>query len=86
MTLACLKQAMTPQEALNGATTVAARAVSAETRIGSLATGYKADLAIIDMPSLNQWLYNFVPNACVAVLKNGRFVGADSFANKFAPT
>lgn len=86
MTLACLKQAMTPQEALNGATTIAARAVSAETRIGSLAPGYTADLAIIDMPSLNHWLYNFVPNACVAVLKNGRFVGADSFANKFAPT
>jgi imidazolonepropionase len=81
MTLACLKQAMTPQEALNGATTVAARAISAETRIGSLAPGYQADLAIIDMPSLNQWLYNFVPNACVAAVKKGRFAGADLFAN-----
>jgi imidazolonepropionase len=72
MTLACLSQQMTPQEVLNGATTVAARAISAETRIGSLLPGYSADLAIIDMPSLNQWLYHFVPNACVAVYKNGR--------------
>jgi imidazolonepropionase len=74
MTLACLSQHMTPQEVLNGATTVAARAISAETRIGSLLPGYSADLAIIDMPSLNQWLYHFVPNACVAVLKNGAWV------------
>jgi imidazolonepropionase len=71
MTLACLSQHMTPQEVLNGVTTVAARAISAETRIGSLVPGYSADLAIIDMPSLNQWLYHFVPNACAKVLKNG---------------
>jgi imidazolonepropionase len=71
MTLACLSQHMTPQEVLNGVTTVAARAISAETRIGSLLPGYLADLAIIDMPSLNQWLYHFVPNACVKILKNG---------------
>ena len=74
MTLACLSQHMTPQEVLNGATTVAARAISAEARIGSLLPGYGADLAIIDMPSLNQWLYHFVPNACVGVLKNGVWV------------
>jgi imidazolonepropionase len=74
MTLACLSQHMTPQEVLNGVTTVAARAISAETRIGSLVPGYSADLAIIDMPSLNQWLYHFVPNACVKVLKNGLWI------------
>ena len=74
MTLACLSQHMTPQEALTGATTVAARAISAETRIGSLLPGYKADLAVIDMPALNQWLYHFVPNACVKVMKNGHWV------------
>ena len=71
---------MTPQEVLNGATTVAARALSAEDRAGSALPGYRADLAIIDAPSLNQWLYHFVPNACTAVLKNGVWVG------KFAPT
>jgi imidazolonepropionase len=74
MTLACLRQHMTPQEVLNGVTTVAARALSAETRIGSLLPGFRADLIIIEMPSLNQWLYHFVPNACRRVLKNGKWV------------
>lgn len=74
MTMACIHQRMTPEEVLNGATTIAARAVSASDRLGSLLPGYKADLAIIDSPSLNQWLYHFVPNACLRVLKNGRWV------------
>ena len=74
MTLACLNQSMTPQEVLMGATTIAARALSLEDRVGSLLPGYRADLAIIDAPSLNHWLYHFVPNACVAVLKNGKWV------------
>jgi len=74
MTLACLNQAMTPQEVLMGATTVAARAISLQDRVGSLLPGYQADLAIIDAPSLNQWLYHFVPNACVAVMKSGQWV------------
>jgi imidazolonepropionase len=65
---------MTPQEVLNGATSVAARALSASDRIGSLLPGYRADLAIIDSPSLNHWLYHFVPNACIRVLKNGFWV------------
>lgn len=71
MTLACLNQAMTPQEVLNGATSIAARAVGASDTIGSLLPGYQADFAVIDAPSLNHWLYHFVPNACVSTIKNG---------------
>ena len=74
MTLACLNQRMTPQESLKGATTVAARAISANSRIGSLMPGYQADLAIIDSPSLNHWLYHFQPNGCAGVLKRGEWV------------
>jgi imidazolonepropionase len=74
MTLACIQQGMTPQEALNGATSVAARAVSSEGRIGSLLPGYAADLAVIDALSVNHWLYHFVPNACVAVMKKGNLI------------
>ena len=73
MTLACLNQSMTPQEALMGATTVAARAVSLQDQVGSLMPGYRADLAIIDSPSLNHWLYHFVPNACIGVMKGGEW-------------
>ena len=74
MTLACLNQEMTPQESLMGATTVAARAISAHQRIGSLMPGFQADLAIIDSPSLNHWLYHFKANACNDVLKRGKWV------------
>jgi imidazolonepropionase len=74
MTLACLNQAMTPQEALMGVTTVAARAVSLQEDRGSLLPGFRADLVIIDAPSLSHWLYHFVPNACIRVLKNGTWV------------
>lgn len=73
MTMACLHQRMTPEEVLNGATAIAARAICADDRSGSLAPGYQADLAIIDASSLNHWLYHFVPNACVNVLKNGNW-------------
>jgi imidazolonepropionase len=72
MTLACLNQGMTPQEALMGATSVAARAIAEETRIGSLLPGYAADLAVIDAPNLNHWLYHFRGNACTQVFKHGQ--------------
>lgn len=74
MTLACINQGMTPQETLNGATSVAARAVSLQDSKGSLVAGFTADLAIIEAPTLNQWLYHFVPNACTAVLRAGRWI------------
>ena len=74
MTLACLNQAMTPQEVLNGVTTVAARAIDRHHRIGSLLPGYQADITVIDAPSLNHWLYHFAPNACTTVYKRGQTV------------
>ena len=74
MTLACLNQKMTPQEVLMGATTVAARAISAERRIGSLLPGFDADITIIDASSVNHWLYHFRANACYGVIKSGNWV------------
>ena len=71
MLQACLYQGMTPQEVLSGATTVAARAVSRQHRIGSLLPGYQADIALIDAPDLNQWMYHFQANACRGVIKKG---------------
>ncbi len=74
MTIACLNQQMTPQEVLMGTTTIAARAISLQGRIGSLQPGYQADISIIDAGSLNHWLYHFRANACLGVLKSGRWV------------
>lgn len=73
MTLACINQQMTPQEVLMGATSVAARAVNAEHRIGSLLPGFDADFAVFDAPSVNHWLYHFQANACCGVVKSGRW-------------
>lgn len=73
MTLACLNQKMTPQEVIMGATTVAARAISAEKSIGSLLPGLAADIAVIDAPSVNHWLYHFRANACCGVIKSGKW-------------
>ncbi len=74
MTLACLNQGMYPAEALMGATITAARAVNMHQFVGSLRPGYKADIAVIDAPNLNHWLYQFKDNSCVAVVKNGQWV------------
>lgn len=74
MLQACLYQQMTPQEVLHGATSVAAKAVERGDRIGSLQPGYQADIAIIDAPDLNQWMYHFRANACHRVIKKGQWV------------
>ena len=75
MTLAAIHQRMSPAEVLRGVTTNAARAIGLETTHGSLLPGYRADLAIIDTPDINHWLYHFRPNACWATIKNGNLIG-----------
>ena len=74
MTLAAVHQRMSPAEVLRGVTTNAARAISLENTHGSLLAGYRADLAIIDTPDINHWLYHFRPNACVGMLKHGKWI------------
>jgi imidazolonepropionase len=74
MTLACLQQAMTPSEVLMAVTSVAARAVGLDKQVGSLQAGYRADMALIDSPSLSHWLYHFRDNACKAVIKGGKWI------------
>ncbi|MFW5927269.1 MAG: imidazolonepropionase [Wenzhouxiangella sp.] len=74
MTLACLNQYMSPAEVLRGVTTNAARAIGLEHSHGSLKPDYRADLAVIDAPDIDHWLYHFRPNPCVATLKNGAWL------------
>jgi imidazolonepropionase len=62
---------MTPQEVLMGATSIAARAIAEDRRIGSLRPGWQADIAIIDAPDLNHWLYHLCANACIGRFKRG---------------
>lgn len=71
LTLACTMQRMTPAEALKGATIYAARAIGVEWEVGSLEPGKRADLAVIDAPDVNHWLYHLRPNACVMTVVDG---------------
>jgi len=71
MTLACLLQRMTPAEVLKGATIVAARAIGLEGEVGSLEEGKSADFAVMDVESVEQWLYHLRPNACVRTVGRG---------------
>jgi imidazolonepropionase len=72
MTLACVKQRMTPAETLTGATIVAARAIGLDATVGSLEPGKSADFAVIDAPGVDHWLYHLRPNACVRTVARGR--------------
>jgi imidazolonepropionase len=74
LTLACTLQRMTPAEALKGATVLAARAVGLEASLGSLEPGKAADLAVIDAPDVNHWLYHLRANACRLTMIGGRTV------------
>jgi imidazolonepropionase len=71
LTLACTLQRMTPAEALKGATVYAARAVGLEAEIGSVEVGKTPDLAVIDAPDVDHWLYYFRPNACLMTIVGG---------------
>jgi len=72
MMLACNLQRMTPAEVLKGATCIAARALGLQGEAGEVSPGCRADLAVIDAPDVNHWLYHFRPNACVLTIAAGR--------------
>lgn len=74
MTLACTMQRMSPDEALDGATRVAARALGLDAEIGSLEPGRRADFALVDAPDVNHWLYRFRASACTATYIGGACV------------
>ncbi len=76
MTLACTMNRMTPDEALLGATRVAAQAIGLEEEAGSLEVGRRADFVLVDTPSVNHWLYNFEPNRATATFIGGARVHA----------
>jgi len=76
LTLACTMSGLTPGEALKGATINAARALGLAREIGSLEVGKQADMALIDAPDVNHWLYHLRANACRRVWRKGREVSA----------
>lgn len=74
MMLACNQGGLTPAEALKGATIYAAKAIRREQEVGSVEAGKYADLAVIDAPDHNFWMYHFRPSACEQVFLKGEKV------------
>lgn len=72
MTLACTMQRMTPAEVLKGTTYYAACAIDRQATIGSLEPGKRADFVLLDVPTLNHWLYHFQANATRATYLRGQ--------------
>ncbi|NNE35262.1 MAG: imidazolonepropionase [Rhodothermales bacterium] len=71
MTLGCTMNRMTPNEALKAATIIAARAIAMDHELGSIEPSKRADLALVDAPSVDHWLYQFSSNRVEATIVGG---------------
>lgn len=74
MTMGCLFFRMTPKEVIQATTLHAARSMGREKEIGSLDTGKKADLILLDIPNYKYLPYHFGVDHVELVIKNGKIV------------
>jgi len=72
--LACYRLKITPAEAITASTINAAHACRMASKIGSLETGKKADIAVFDIPDYRFLGYVLDGNATDLVIKNGKIV------------
>jgi imidazolonepropionase len=74
LSIACTQMSVTPSEAVSGATSVAAKALRRGDRLGRLAPGMDADLVILSVPGVDEWLSEVGRNAVRTVLKRGQVI------------
>ena len=74
ITLATLKMNMKITEAITASTINAAYALERGNKVGSIETGKKADIIIMDMPSYQFLPYHFGSNNVKFVIKNGDII------------
>lgn len=74
MTMGCLFYKLTPQEVIRATTLYAAKSMGREKEIGSLETGKKADLVILDIPNFKYFPYHFGVDHVETVIKEGKIV------------
>lgn len=72
MMLSCTQGWLSPAQALKGATIYAARALRREREVGSVEPGKWADLAVVDAPDPEFWIYHFRPGTITQVFQRGR--------------
>jgi imidazolonepropionase len=70
--LACRYMRLTPAEAIAAATLNAAHALCLGDRVGSLETGKKADILVLDIPNYRHLGYHFGVNLVERVIKGGQ--------------
>jgi imidazolonepropionase len=71
LNMACSLFGLTPEEAVAGATRVAARALGREAEIGTLEVGKRADLALWRVERPAELCYNLGANPCAGVVFKG---------------
>lgn len=74
LSLACTQMRMTPAETIAAATINAAYSLGRHERIGSLAVGKFADIAVFDLADYREIPYYFGVNHCVMTMKRGRVI------------
>ena len=77
LTLGTYMMKMTPKEALKAGTFGGAKALNREKRIGSLDLGMQADVLILDVPSIDDLVYQFGTNNVSTVIKEGKILVKD---------
>lgn len=77
LTMAVLKLGMTPEEAIRGATIVAARAVDLDDRVGSLAPGKYCDFAVYAAENYRDIPYAYAMNRVETVVASGIVLARD---------
>ncbi|MDH4138515.1 MAG: amidohydrolase family protein, partial [Anaerolineae bacterium] len=76
--LACRYMRLTPAEAIAAATLNAAHALGLGDKVGSLETGKKADILVLDIPNYRHLGYHFGVNLVERVIKSGQVLYRNS--------
>lgn len=74
MNMACTQMRMTPAEVVVAVTANAAAALGRQDRLGAIEEGFDADLVILDVPTIEHWMYEPGRNCVSRVVKSGRIV------------
>lgn len=74
ISLSCYQMRMTPAEAITASTINSAYAIRRADEVGSLETGKKADVIILDVPNHKHIPYHFGINLVETVIKNGKVI------------
>ncbi|MGX9462879.1 imidazolonepropionase [Shewanella sp. A14] len=74
LNMACTLFRLTPEEALQGVTINAAKALGVDNNVGSITVGKQADFCLWDLTTPAQLAYAYGVNLCKTVVKNGQVV------------